>query len=501
MIIDFNKITKEFNRIEAKNVITDKNGNFYMVVLGNFNKDYDFKELRDLILTNSINDMDGNFFVFLKYNTEYYYFNDKFGSIPIFKYEDKERIVLSNSIKDIVKHTKQYEINNKSIIDYFTFFWILNEKTFFKNISYLKGGKVYKNGIESYYWKFEPSNEIEDSYQAIDLIRTNVEDSIRKILNEDKIIASHLSGGIDSSVVSILIKNLLKKELKTYSLFVEKGKDESFWVNLVLDMIKSNHKWIKPNFKEIVDGLEGLINILEEPMAYPSVISLYLMQKRIKEDLVFTGRGVDELFSGYLWHKKEFLNNAFERRRVFKREEINKIFPYLGEIKYDVKEEFLKDYNSNEELTGFEKALKFDFENMLRYWLRIEYKIGDYFGQKIVSPFINNKVLELSLKISSELKTDGNDVKMIFKEAYKDILPEELLNRKKIGLNMPFSEVLRGEEGLNIYAFLKSSSRDFEEIDMSYVLKRFDEHLKRKIEWGWQIWAILSYIFWKRSCK
>jgi len=443
--------------------------------------------------------LSGQFFVFIwdESKKEFIFANDRIGVVPVYFYEDDIKIIVSDTISGILSLIGNLEINYGSIFDYFSLFWILGQKTFLKKVQKLNGGKINVDGNIYTYWDYKQKKEIKSKKKAEELIRDTLSSTIKKRTQGLKSISAHLSGGVDYSVVCSLLDKFTSDKLGTISMRIKGGKSESLWIEMIREMIKSSHKWVQPEFSEIIASIENIVHIIGDLSGYPSVISLFFLEKENCYDIVFTGRGVDELFSGYSWHLPPHLINHFKRRQVFSLTEIMNIFPDFPKDEYQTYDEYMEIYHHNKRYAEVEMSMSFDFNVLLKSWLTIEYNFANHFHHTIYSPVLEADMVEVSSKIPYFYKTDGRDVKCIFKQAFADLLPAGILNRPKMGLHMPFSNLIRTDFKESIIHTLKELS-SYEEVNFKYLETKIKEHNVGTIEFGWQIWAVLSFLYWKK---
>ena len=119
-------------------------------------------------------------------------------------------------------------------------------------------------------------------------------------------IGCFLSGGIDSSLVALMMQKNASKKIKTFSVgFLEKEYDESNFARLVADKIGTNHYGIKVKTNDMFQHLENMVKIVSEPFSDSSIIPTYLISKLAssKVKVVLSGDGGDEIFLGYNRYK------------------------------------------------------------------------------------------------------------------------------------------------------------------------------------------------------
>jgi asparagine synthase (glutamine-hydrolysing) len=441
-------------------------------------------------------------FIWLPEQSTYVLVNDKLGLLPVFYYEDDKRLIISDHVSGILSRGIDAQLNPRALMDYFSFFWVLGEETFFKGIFRFPTAHIQENQQRKCYWIFEQTRSIKDKILAARQVSEAVEAAVQKhLIRVTGDIATHLSGGVDSSVINLLIHRHWQTPIHTYAMRLAEGKNESRWIEEVRQQIDAKHTWVEPGYPTIFSVLDEVIQVIGEPMGYPSVISRYLLEQQIQQRDVFNGRGVDELFSGYTWHLPPHLDHHMERRQVLAKDAIFEMIPDLKfmALDYNPNQAYMDIYNRNQAGSGLERSMSFDIQVLLRYWLEIEYHVSTAFKHRCHMPVLDAEVVSLAATIGYSLKASHSETKIIFKTAFSDLLPASILKRPKMGLNMPFSALLNSATGEVVQAMIQTlSSREFPELDLAVILEKLQQHRSGTINWGWQFWGILSYILWKK---
>jgi len=424
---------------------------------------------------------------------------DPLGIVPLYLCELGDELLLSDHVDGLLALGYEAEVDWEGVADFFSFLWTLGEKTFFRGVRRFPAGTVRRGANSSRYWEYVQKGGERDIESIAREVRISLEKAVRKRLVSGEEVGCHLSGGVDSSVVAMLIKERCPDLLRTLSIRVDGGNDETAWVEKMLTELKTPHQWIEPGALEVIRAVPEVVRVLGEPMCYPSVMSRYFLDERSSLKRIFNGRGVDELFSGYTWHLPPHLDNHLNRRTVFRREAISRVLPVLDGISYDPAEAYMELYGEFPAYGPLERTLHVDYHTLLRSWLAVEYFCSRAFHHTALMPALDTEVVNLAAGIKSDHKADETEAKIVFKRAFADILPAEILTRPKLGLNMPFSAILRGGGAEIAKAWLwEAKQMDFPEMDLVYAQEMFLKHLRGEVEWGWQFWAVFLYMHWKR---
>ena len=236
---------------------------------------------------------------------------DFFGIIPLFYRIKENKIYFASEIKAF------YEVNSldksldyHSIYHFFTLAYIPGKNTPFKEISEMRGGQLIeidneKNTyfIKKYYNVEYPIDnsitEKEAAKNAYDLML----DSVRRNIQSDAPIGTTLSGGIDTSSITCLIKDLGKsKNFHTYSLKMgEKSFDESKYQRLIAEYCQTNHHEILVNQEDVLNSIYTHMAHIDEPNGNGAAIPSFILAKEAKKEVsvLLNGEGGDETFSAY----------------------------------------------------------------------------------------------------------------------------------------------------------------------------------------------------------
>ena len=134
------------------------------------------------------------------------------------------------------------------------------------------------------------------------LIMNSLESSIKKMMVADVEVGSFLSGGIDSSIISILMQKNSLKKIKTFTVgFDESAYDESNYAKKIAKLIGSDHHEIRVKVNDMIDNIDDVVKIFDEPFSDSSFIPTFLISKLAssKVKVVLSGDGGDEIFMGY----------------------------------------------------------------------------------------------------------------------------------------------------------------------------------------------------------
>ncbi len=150
--------------------------------------------------------------------------------------------------------------------------------------------------------------------QWIGECRERLEEAVRTRLMSDVPLGMFLSGGVDSSAIAALMKRLRTEPVKTFAVgYREAAYSELSYARQVSDAIGTDHHEITIGMEDFFNALPRLVWHEDEPIAWPSSVSLYFVSRLASEHVkvVLTGEGSDELFAGYHRYQHYLFNRRW----------------------------------------------------------------------------------------------------------------------------------------------------------------------------------------------
>lgn len=251
-------------------------------------------------------------FAFVLYDTKkncIYLFRDRLGIKPIFFYFDNKKIMFSSEIKPLISSNLfSKEINYNALSSYFSFRFNYGVGNFFKNIQSVEPGtyiKMNNNQFSNHrYWEYP--FEVEKFEHNEKKLIEKCDELISEVTNEhlvsDVPVGSLLSGGLDSSLLTVMMNKTDGDQINTFSAsFDDKSYDENKYAKVISNQIKSNHFNIVLNSQDYEKSLNKVISHSNSPLSIPHEIALNSLFEKISEHtkVVISGEGADEMFGGY----------------------------------------------------------------------------------------------------------------------------------------------------------------------------------------------------------
>jgi asparagine synthase (glutamine-hydrolysing) len=484
---------------------------------------------------------------------------DRLGKKPLYYASVNETFLFASELKAILAYPHfPREIARLSVMKYLFYEFIPCPHTIFNDgrklppASYL----IWENKkIEiKEYWSPFNLEGIEKN-----LMQTDVEDrllellkiSVKRRLISDVPLGVFLSGGIDSSAITALAQEEVPGKVKTFSIgFEDPSFDESKYASLVSQFLGTEHFEQRMTPKDLLDIVPNLPDILDEPMADASILPTYLLSKFTRQYVTvgLGGDGGDELFAGYptyLAHKVarryelffgklhpliHFLGNLLpvSDKNISFDFKVKKFLSGIGypdsirnsvwlgsfsfpDIEKVISSEILNHFDRFrlvEELSSYEKEFPIkDLTTLLQY---LDLKL--YLQESILvkvdrasmacslevrAPFLDYELVEFMMALPSALKLKGITSKYILKKAMKNLLPNEVIQRKKKGFGVPIAKWVKGPLR-ELFGDLLSPDRIRQEgfLNPEYVTSLLQDHLLNKKDNRKQLWTLLVWELW-----
>jgi asparagine synthase (glutamine-hydrolysing) len=491
---------------------------------------------------------------------------DRLGIKPLYYRLTAERLLFGSEIKVLFAHGgTRPEFNRATLPEYLAFGYLSGEETFYAGIQKLMPGHTMTIGPEGkadirQYWDLDASkpHQSRDEQYYVQSYRELLEGAVQSHLMSDVPLGVFLSGGVDSSAVAALMTKIRREPVETFSVgYIEQTYSELPFARTVSEHIHSRHHEVFVSEQDFFGALPHLIWHEDEPIAWPSSISLYFVARLARErvTVVLTGEGADETLAGYTRYAFTLKNAALDRayRSVIpgflRRGLRNSVATssLLGAtMRRKLEHTFLaKDGNSwdsfyfdnffsafgGAEQVGLlteafarEAAPSTAYKNVLGYWERssgemlqrlLYTDIKTYLVELLMKqdnmsmaasiesrvPFLDHVLVEFASRIPSEVQIQGLAGKRILKKAVEDLLPHEILYRPKLGFPTPWSGWLAGPRLETIRAMLlEPRSLDRGYFRRESIERLFEEHKAKHRDNYDRIWRLLNLEVWHRVC-
>ncbi len=269
---------------------------------------------------------------------------DRLGIRPLFYAESRGLFYFASEIKALfASGGVDREIDPKAIDEVFTLWGTVAPRTAFKGVSELQPGHfmvVDRNGtaLVKKYWDVDfsgPAARGLGMEDCIEGLKGLLVDSTRLQLRSDVPVGAYLSGGLDSSVTTALIRNFTSSRLETFSIaFEDAAFDESGFQNEVSKAMGTVHHEIRCKYSDISDVFPKMIWHSEKPVLRTAPAPLLLLSGLVRDSnfkVVLTGEGADEVLGGYDIFRETKIREFWSREPLSKMRPLllKRLYPYL----------------------------------------------------------------------------------------------------------------------------------------------------------------------------
>lgn len=483
---------------------------------------------------------------------------DFFGEKPLYYTLDKDNFYWCSELKSLMKVLpNKPEISRQGLNLYFQLHYIPAPFTIYESVSKLEANhylefdcpnfsfeiKEIKQNIIS---KYSHVSKVEATKINHDLVHKSVES--RSI--SDVPIGTFLSGGVDSSIVSLCLAHQSDKKIETFSVgFDKKSFDETDKSQTVAKLINSNHHEFILTENDLAENIDKILLNFDEPFADSSALPTYLVASKTKEfvNVALTGDGGDEVYGGYNKYYMGRLNSNYTKfvpRRIhdfsqnilnsllhskddkrgflFKAKRFLKAVNYEGDFYYDIvslaflenerKVIFTQDNYFNDPLSHYKKLIGSnsktltDFRNIDRL-LSLE---GDLLVKvdraamltslECRAPFLNKELWEFTSSLPENYLINRWDKKHLLKESFKQYFPKDFLNKSKQGFGVPVGDWLRGVLKEELLSYTDKKMIEQQKIfNYETILKLVNNHVDRKIDNTFRVWTFYCFQKWYKN--
>lgn len=411
------------------------------------------------------------------------------------------------------------------------------------------------------YWFFSMEPEEKSEQYFAKQVRAQIEQSVKMQMVSDVPLGAFLSGGIDSSAVVACMAKASETPIHTYSVtFSEKERDEEMrYARLIAEKFHTEHTEIEVHM-DTFKLLPKIVWHMDEPFGDPAALPTYLLAQATKKyaTVILTGDGPDEIFGGYeqfrfmtIFHDyNKFVPKIIGKKIIPKLIEktpkniLDKYFKYSASLGEEGMKRFYKIIDSlgdnpamyNNLISVFTEeesralfsdrnidvkktqkdiaqyipnnAKKETLTNAMLYY-DTKVTLPDDFLMKVDKttmahaiearvPFLDHKMVELAARIPGRYKINFVKEKYILKQAMKDVLPKEIIQRRKERFFVPIDDWLSKEIKNTAETTIMNSPLTKQLFQKEQIEKMFKNHATSRLYYSRQIWNLLNLALWHK---
>lgn len=478
---------------------------------------------------------------------------DRAGKKPLYYTRVQGNLLFASEIKSLLCHPQvKRQVDVQALADFLSVRYVPAPATLFANIYKVLPGHwlLCENETvrEECYWDFsfgETDNRPVEEY--VQGIRQHIHRAVEERLMADVPLGAMLSGGVDSSIITGVMSQLMNEPVKTFAVgFDVPGFSELPYARLVAKHFGTEHHELVVQCSDLTAYWPLLTWHRDEPVSEPSDLGVYMISKLARQHVkvVLSGEGGDELFAGYPKYVVDWMARYYHLLPTPIRDQV--IMPLIDRLPYSMRkikmaartlsqpapERWMNWFGvfngslKNNLLSDRTKAcIDSDSSRVFRRWLQQNPQRDDlssmlYLDTKIWLPdnllmkgdkmtmaaslearipLLDYKLIEYAASIPSHIKTRPFQAKYLLKRAYADILPAPILTRKKMGFNVPTSTWFReGQRNIITRLLLSERSRSRDFLNDKYVSQLLHDHLEGRTQYPNQLFILASLELWFR---
>lgn len=472
---------------------------------------------------------------------------DRMGILPLFYHEGPGFLAFASEMKALIALIGTPGVDGEAVEDYLTYGSVPPPLTLFKGIRKLAPGTALRVGRDGklrseVYWAL-PADEdspMLDGENAIREVDRKLRDAVALRLVADVPVGAYLSGGLDSSLIVALMKELRDGgEVQTFAAgFADQRFDELPYARQVSEAVGTTHHEVMVSADDFRELWETLTWHSEGPVSQPADIAIYKIAKQARGEVkvLLSGEGSDEIFGGYPKYAFEprlaplarlpaalrvpafralerFLPESKNRARqaaraLSARSTGERMQTWFAPFTWYERQALRPGFGSFRNPGQWERAKGDHLRRMLyvdcHTWLADTLlERGDRMSMAASienrPPFLDHELVELAFRVSSGMKIRGLSGKWIIKEIARRHLPANIVDRKKVGFKVPLDKWFRG--GLRDYVrdlLLGPDSFVCSYFDRKVIESMLAAHDRHRSDEQLRIWTLMGLEVWHR---
>lgn len=481
---------------------------------------------------------------------------DFFGEKPLYYTNTNNQFIWASELKSIINVLPiKPGISKKGLNLFLRLTYIPAPYSIYENIFKLEANHYIEYDLATHDFKINeicqetlPKEEKISFEDAKKHVKNLVYESVESRSIADVPLGTFLSGGVDSSIVSLCLSQSTNKKIETFSIgFKEAKKDETDKSQLVAKLIGSNHHEFKIGEDDLKDNIHDILLNFDEPFSDTAALPTYFVSKKTKDfvKVALTGDGGDEVFGGYnkyyvgkmnarytnivpesihniLLSSSKYLlaTKSDNRGKRFKIKKMLKAVNYSGNQYWDI----ISLANTELELAEILSSSHYINSLFLEYKDKLESNKAETLTDfrhvdKILSleggmlakvdrtsmqnslecraPFLNKKIWDYTNTLPEKYLMNGWNKKHILKEAFKDQFPKEFLEKSKQGFGSPVGNWLRSSLKTELESYIdKNWLKEQGIFNINTITNLVKEHLESKRDNTFRVWAFYCFQKW-----
>lgn len=401
---------------------------------------------------------------------------DRMGKKPLYYWCDRGAVYFASELKALLAlpgFTR--DIDLEALHHYLSYKHVPHPLTIFKGARMLPPGHrlVFRPGRDpelSRYWQLSfapPNGRVPEEDDAIDGLLDRMRRAVQRRFMSDVPVGFFLSGGIDSSLTTVLAAQVAPERVKTFTLTYEGGsttagkEQDRRWARWVAEKYGTEHHEETISFSSYPESLRRILRAFDEPFA--GVVSTYFLAQRMARHVkvAVAGDGADELFGSYLSHRiaagaEPPPGDGGEpdwswRSRLLVLSEDEKHALYSPAVREAVRgistpEHLRQAFAAVTARDPVNRVLEAEFQGIFPdQVLTFVDRLSMAHSLEVRSAFLDTEVVEYVASLPGALKMRGGESKYLLKQAARRYFPEEMVRRPKEGFLMPITQWMQSD--------------------------------------------------------
>ena len=449
---------------------------------------------------------------------------DRLGIKPLYYAWTDRELIFASEIKAILAGSTVPSAFNTAILpEFLANRFVAGAETFFRGVSKIRPGTTLSwspsgRFQERRYWRLPADTDGSDASLADQAreTRARLETAVRSHLMSDVPLGLFLSGGLDSSGLAALMARVVKEPIRTFSVGVpDADANELAYARLVARAVGAVHREVVVSPAEFFGALPRLVWHEDEPIAFSSSVPLYFVSRLAREHVkvVLTGEGADELFLGYNRYRVTAWNERAARayRCLVPSGLRTAIRGSVGRLPVGARRYAERTFVALEpyrEALGYyatapggtlERMSHADLQTYLVELLMKQDQMSMAASIESRVPFLDHVLVEYATAIPGRLKLRGWRTKAVLRAALQDVVPPEVLTRRKMGFPVPVGRWLRNPFWPVVQEFVlgrRALRRGL--FDPAALRQLAEEHRSGAAEHGDRLWLLVNLEVWQR---
>lgn len=484
---------------------------------------------------------------------------DFFGEKPLYYSKSDNQFIWASELKSLVPYLEEKpKISATGVNLFFRLTYIPPPFTIYENVHKLEANHYieYDLGTHTYSThQIEPDKLSQKSSIDFNTAKNTTKELVKESVGSRSIsdvpLGTFLSGGVDSSIISLCLAQCKEEKINTFSIgFEKKSFDETDKSRVVSKLINSNHNEFIIGENDLKDSIHEIIINFDEPFSDTAALPTHLVSKKTRErvTVALTGDGGDEMFGGYNKYYIGKLNRRYtrlvpkgihsafmgigskllksnndQRGLKFKINKLLNSIDYNGQFYWDI----ISLANTSEQA---KKLLLNEIHDsnifksyMDRHNIQNPRSVHDFrYVDKFLSldggmlakvdrtsmqnslecraPFLNKEIWHFANSLPEEYLMKGWSKKHILKEAFKDEFPENFLERGKQGFGSPVGDWLRSNLKKELLSYIEPDFLARQSLfNIDYVNTLVNDHITGKKDSTYSVWAYYCFQKWYKN--